>query len=264
MQDSKPNDPQKQATQTDNFAAAIRGEARLSVGDVIQRSWDITLRALPMMLLGVAVLIIMNGVVTGIAESVFPTDSEQPDPRNSIFQSLLSIVFVAPFTAVVTLMGLKNARDVKPGLECFAEALRCLPQVLGITFIMSIAVMVLAALWFLIFGVTGTALALVFVTAIYFQFAFLLAIPLVLERQLKATRAILASFMVMNKKMFTVLGIYIILFVIILISALPLFLGLIFTFPMSFNVVGVIYNRLIGVPSETSEFTELPNEEGQL
>ena len=260
MQDSKPNEPQKQSTQTDNFAAALRGEVPLAVGDVIQRSWDITLRALPMMLLGVAVLIIMNGVVAGIAESVFPVDPKQPDPRNSMLQSILSVIFVAPFTAVVTLMGLKNARDAKPGLECFAEALRYLPQVLAITFIMSFAVMLLAALFFLIFGVGAVALALVVVTAIYFQFAFLLAIPLVLERGLKVTRAILASFLVMNKKMFTVLGIYVVLFVIIFISALPLFLGLIFTFPMSFNVVGVIYNRLIGVPNDTSEIEKQPDE----
>lgn len=260
MQDSKPNDSQKQATQTDNFAAALRGEASLAVGDVIQRSWDITLRALPMMLIGVAVLIIMNGVVAGIAESVFPVDSTQPDPRNSIFQSLLSIVFVAPFTAVVTLMGLKNARDAKPGLECFAEALRHLPQVLAITFIMSFAIMLLTALFFLIFGIGTIAVSLTLVTAIYFQFAFLLAIPLVLERGLKVSRAIIASFLVMNKKMFTVFGIYVVLFIIIFISALPLFLGLIFTFPMSFNVVGVIYNRLIGVPNETVEIETQPDE----
>ncbi|RUO55735.1 hypothetical protein [Pseudidiomarina homiensis] len=260
MQDSKPNDPQKQATQIDNFAAALRGEAPLAVGDVIQRSWDITLRALPMMLLGVAVLIIMNGVVSGIAESVFPMEQDQPDPRNSIFQSLLSIIFVAPFTAVVTLMGLKNARDAKPGLECFAEALRCLPQVLAITFIMSVVVMILAALFFFIFGIGAIAVSLVLVTAIYFQFAFLLAIPLVLERGLKISRAIIASFLVMNKKMFTVLGIYVVLFIVIFISALPLFLGLIFTFPMSFNVVGVIYNRLIGVPNSNAELEQQPNE----
>lgn len=260
MQDSKPNEPQKQSTQTDNFAAALRGEAPLAVGDVIQRSWDITLRALPMMLLGVAVLIIMNAVVSGIAEAIFPVEGEQLDPRNSMLQSLLSVIFVAPFTAVVTLMGLKNARDAKPGLECFTEALCCLPQVLAITFIMSFAVMLLATLFFLIFGMGGIALALVLVTAVYFQFAFLLAIPLVLERGLKVTRAIFASILVMNKKMFTVLGIYIVLFVIVFVSALPLFLGLIFTLPMSFNVVGVIYNRLIGVPNNNVEFETLSDE----
>jgi hypothetical protein len=260
MQDSKPNDSQKQATQTDNFAAALRGDAPLAVGDVIQRSWDITLRALPMMLIAVVVLIIMNGVVASIAESVFPVNPEQLDPRNSMLQSLLSIVFVAPFTAVVTLMGLKNARDAKPGMECFAHALRHTPQVLAITFIMSLAVMILAALFFLIFGIGTVAVSLVLVTAIYFQFSFLLAIPLVLERGLKVNRAILASFLVMNKKMFTVLGIYVVLFIIIFISALPLFLGLIFTFPMSFNVVGVIYNRLIGVPNDNDAIAEQPEE----
>ncbi|RUO60326.1 hypothetical protein [Pseudidiomarina insulisalsae] len=257
MQDSKPNPPQKEATQTDQFAAALRGEASLSVGDVIQRSWDITLRALPMMLFAFVVVMVVNGFVSVLAAQLFPVSEEQPSLTNTAAQSFLSMLLVAPFSAVVTLMGLKNARDAKPGLSTFAEALRHAPQVLAITFILSFIVMALSGLYFAILGESAVAFALMLATALYFQFAFLLAIPLVLERGLSVSRAIIASFIVVNKKMFVVLGIYIILFIIVFISALPLFLGLLFTFPMTFNVIGVIYNRLIGVPESESKTTDV-------
>lgn len=270
MQDSKPQDAAKSATLTDNLEAAINGQVPLRVGDVIQRSWDITLRALPMMLLGLVVLMVVNFIVTLLGELMFPVD--QMDLENHLgnfaAQNIFGILVLAPFTAVLTVMALQNARDGKAKMNAFGRAFQCAPQLIAISLITSLIVVIIAVILGLLFDIGGTFIALLVLTAIYVQFSFMLAAPLVLERSMKVSRAMTASFLMMNNRMLPILGIYLILTIIIFISALPLLLGLIFTIPMSFNVIGVIYNRLVGVeqfdtPADSSSQqleTESPTE----
>ncbi|MBY6063103.1 hypothetical protein CWI80_00915 [Pseudidiomarina sediminum] len=249
MQDSKPQDAQKSATLTDNLEAAINGQVPLRVGDVLQRSWDITLRALPMMLLGLVVLMIVNVIVSTLGQALFPVDEMelQNHMGNFAAQNILGIIVLAPFTAVLTVMALQNARDGKAKLNAFGRAFQCAPQIIAISVISTTVVVIAAVILGLLFDIGGTFVALLVLVAIYIQFSFLLAAPLVLERSMKVSRAITASFLMTNSRMLPILGIYLILSVIVFISALPLLLGLLFTIPMSFNVIGVIYNRLVGV-----------------
>ncbi|MDN7137806.1 hypothetical protein J6J34_06235 [Pseudidiomarina sp. 1ASP75-14] len=252
MQDSNPKDSQTLATTKDNFAAALRGEVPLQVGDVIQRSWDITLRALPIMLLGLVILMLVNLVLSTVSAQLFPVDEENVNFFNMFGQSVLSGLLIAPFTAILVLMGLRNARDEKPTLGLISEALRFAPQMIAVAAILMAAMAVPGIILYFIFGATGTFFALFILIAIYLQLSFTLVTPLILDRHLTVSRAIFASVLILNKKMAPLVAIYAIFTIIVIISALPLFLGLIFTIPMSFNVIGVIYNRLIGVPEGTT------------
>ncbi|MGQ4275923.1 hypothetical protein ACQ5ES_02555 [Pseudidiomarina sp. E22-M8] len=261
MQDSNPKDSQSQATTQDNFAAALRGEVPLSVGDVIQRSWDITLRALPIMLLGMVILMLANWAISSVSAQFFPVDETDIDYLNISAQSVLSALLIAPFTAIMALMGLQNARDSKPTAATIGEALRYAPKMTAVAAVLMTAMIIPGVLLYLIFGSSGTFFALFVVIAIYLQLSFTLATPLILERQLSVSRAIFASVLILNKKMLPLIAIYAIFTIIVIISALPLLLGLIFTIPMSFNVIGVIYNRLIGVPEEATTIETTVTEE---
>ncbi len=253
MQDSNPKNTKHQATEQDNFAAALRGEIPLSVGDILQRGWDITLRSLPIMLLGLVVLLLANWVISLVVAQIFPVDESNINMLHLSGQSIASSLLIAPFTAILYLIGLRNARDIKPSVNLFGEALAHAPKMVVIAAVLIVAMAIPTALLFLIFDASGTFFALFFLIAMYLQISFTLAVPLVLERNLPVMRAIMASVIILNKKMLPLLGLYVIMTIIIFISALPLLLGLLFTMPMWFNVIGVIYNRLIGVPSETNE-----------
>ncbi|MFC0444803.1 hypothetical protein ACFOD1_11045 [Pseudidiomarina halophila] len=261
MQDSNPKDSQSQATTQDNFAAALRGEVPLRVGDVIQRSWDITLRALPIMLLGMVILFLANWVISSISAQFFPVEEETFNLVNISGQSILSGLLIAPFTAIMTLMGLQNARDKKPTVATITTALSYAPKMIAVAAILMTLMAIPGVLLFLLFGSSGTFFALFVLIAIYLQLSFTLATPLILERQLSVSRAIFASVLILNKQMLPLIAIYAIFTIIVIISALPLLLGLIFTIPMSFNVIGVIYNRLIGVPEETTTIETTVTEE---
>ncbi|KFZ31815.1 hypothetical protein IDSA_03775 [Pseudidiomarina salinarum] len=245
------SDKEKVVLAAGDFSKALRGEIKLPVGEVLQRSWEITLRALPIMLAGLILLILVNAVATAILENWFPVDETDPEPFNVVISYFISIVVVAPFSGILIYLGILNAGDIKPGFADFGRALSRAPQVI-LTTLYPAVLMGIVVVLALLLGAISPALSMAVIVAvgIYIQLSFILAVPLVLDRNMVPHRACLASILIINKQMLPVFAVYMILLLIVIISMLPLFLGLIFTLPMTFNVTGVIYNTLIGVQQD--------------
>ncbi|RUO61219.1 hypothetical protein CWI76_02840 [Pseudidiomarina marina] len=255
-----------------DFSRALRGEIKLTIGPLLQRSWDITLRSLPWML-GVFIgVMVLNMVVSEILMTLLPYDEqamanpenidwEQVNLGNLAISSVLQELILAPFTAMLVFVGMLNAIDQKPSFAKLRGVLQFAPQLMLVA-LFKIVIMALGV--GIIIGVVSfinVALAIVLgvLAAIYLQLVMMLAVPLIIDRQLTASRALIASFMVINKAMFPVLGLMVLVGIIVLISALPLLLGLIFTLPMAFNAIGVVYNALVGCTDNSQishEFTE--------
>lgn len=247
-----------------DFALALRGEIKLSIGALLHRAWEITLRSLPWML-GVFIgLFLLNMLVSNVLGLVFPFDDEifanqetidwsQVPVGNIITSSLLQELILAPFSALLIYVGLINAADRKPSVNGLRAALQHAPQIMLVALLkIVITATVAAALMFLVGMLSSSFAVLVSILAvIYIQVSLMLAVPLIIDRELNAWRALIASAIVINKVMFPVLGLMALLAIILLISAIPLLLGLIFTLPMAFNAVGVIYHSLIGVDDAT-------------
>lgn len=247
-----------------DFAQALRGEIKLSVGTMLQRAWDITLRSLPWMLGVFVVLFLINMLLSGVLSSVFPFDEEafaaqesidweQLPIGNILASSLLQELIMAPFAAMLVYIGLVNAADKKPSISGLRKVLQYAPQVVLVALCKLLITGITAGLVVVVLSfISGTlAVVLTLLVIIYIQITLMLSVPFVIDRELNAFRAIMASFLVINKAMFPVLGLMLLMGIIILISAIPLFLGLIFTLPMAFNAVGVVYHSLIGVDTET-------------
>lgn len=243
-----------------DFSRALRGEIKLTVGPLLQRSWDITLRSLPWMLGVFIAVMLLNMVVSEILMTLLPYDEqamanpenidwEQVNLGNFVISSLLQELILAPFAAMLIFVGMLNAIDQKPSFSKLRGVLQFAPQLMLVA-LLKLIVMVLGA--GIILGVfqfisVGLAILLGVLVAIYLQLVMMLAVPLIIDRQLSAVRALIASFLVINKAMFPVLGLMVLVGIIVVISALPLLLGLIFTLPMAFNAIGVVYNSLVGV-----------------
>jgi len=242
-----------------DFAAALRGEKSFAIGQLLQRAWDITLRSLPMLLIAGVVVILISMVVGSLVEALLPTSDVVVDDSgevnwasiswtNIVLSNLINQAILAPFVAMLVLIGLRNGADLKTNFGQLKQVFASTPQLVLIV-IVTTAIMVVAAATLVFLGsfvsmVLGfTLMALVL---IYFQIAFTLAVPLVLDRGLSAWRAIIASLLVINKQMWRVLGLYLVMWIIMFISALPLGLGLLFTIPMLYNLNGVLYHTLIG------------------
>ncbi len=242
------SDKEKVVLEAGDFSKALRGEIKLPVGEVLQRSWEITLRALPIMLAALVLLILVNGIATTILENWFPIDEADPEPLNVVVSYFASIIIVAPFSGILIYLGILNAADIKPDFTDFSRALSRAPQVILATFYPAVLMGIVVVLALLLSAIsTALSMAVIVAVGIYIQLSFILAVPLVLDRNMVPHRACLASILIINKQMLPVFAVYMILLLIVVISMLPLFLGLIFTLPMTFNVTGVIYNTLIGV-----------------
>lgn len=90
-------------------------------------------------------------------------------------------------------------------------------------------------------------LVLLVLPGIYLMVAYSLAIPLLVEKNMRLWDALETSRKMVSKRWFSVFGIYLVLLVIIVISMLPLGIGLIWAFPLALVVPGIIYRNMFGV-----------------
>jgi len=82
---------------------------------------------------------------------------------------------------------------------------------------------------------------------IYLSIAYVLAIPLVVERKLSPWQALEASRKAITQHWFKVFGLFLLLALIMLVSAIPLGIGMVWTLPLAIISVGVLYRCIFGV-----------------
>lgn len=88
---------------------------------------------------------------------------------------------------------------------------------------------------------------LLILPGIYLGVAYLLAMALVVERGLSPWQAMEASRQAIGQHWFKVFGLLLLLGAILLVSALPLGIGLIWSLPLSVAALGVLYREIFGV-----------------
>lgn len=96
---------------------------------------------------------------------------------------------------------------------------------------------------------------------IYLSVGYALTLPLILAKGMGPWEALEASRKAIHKKWWTVFGLYLMMVLLCMVSAIPLGLGLIWTVPMFFVLVGVLYVRLFGADGSVEEGVEEVSEE---
>ncbi len=98
---------------------------------------------------------------------------------------------------------------------------------------------------------------LLILPGIYLSVGYALTLPLILEKGLGPWQALEASRKAIHQKWWTVFGIYLVMGLIYLVSAIPLGLGLIWTVPMFFVTLGVLYRLFFSTTLlEEEEYAE--------
>lgn len=109
----------------------------------------------------------------------------------------------------------------------------------------SIVPLLIAAVLMMVLIYLGMILLLI--PGIYLAVAYMLAIPLIVERGLSPWQAMEASRKAITQHWFKVFGLFLLLGLIVSISAIPLGIGLIWTIPLFVMVMGVLYRTIFGV-----------------
>ena len=150
-----------------------------------------------------------------------------------ILISLLASALAYPFMAGINMVGIRRAADQPLSFnEIFSH--------FGRTVSLIITAVVMMLLIYL-------GMILLLIPGIYLGVAYLLAVPLVVERGLSPWQALEASRKAITQHWFKVFGLFIVLGLIIIVSAIPLGIGLVWSIPLMVVAMGVLYRTIFGV-----------------
>jgi len=215
----------------------INGDYELSIGDTIKEAWDLTRRAkgkinsaIFLSYITVIPILFITGpllAITGLSKNLIA----------SIFANfLIQIVLMGisyPLWAGVFMIGIR--RSVQIGFP-----IKIIYGYFGYAVPLLITGVIMTILIFL-----GTILLLL--PGLYLIFAYMLALPLVVEKGLSPWQALETSRKTITHKWFKFVGLLIVLWLLLCISALPLGIGLIWTMPLALVSMGIAYRNMFGV-----------------
>ncbi len=222
-----------------------------TVGDTLKEAWEKTRGVKAAVWGGVfAMYLILFGIsFAGFygTQSMTGTDPSTAIRINGglqIFTSWLSMLM----TGGLMLIGVRRVLEQRVSWK-MAFAAFSSKKVLSMT-IATVLQILLIAIGFVLLVLPG----------IYLTVGYALTLPLILDKGLGPWEALETSRKAIHKKWWTVLGMYLVMMLLYMVSMIPLGLGLIWTVPMFLVLIGVLYARLFGY-SATVEAEEAVEED---
>ncbi|MEN8135362.1 MAG: hypothetical protein ABFS18_07465 [Thermodesulfobacteriota bacterium] len=229
--------PEANLQEESSGADTAFSEYDFKIMDIIREAWAKTSgtkgpiwAAIGLAFLAVGVF---SGVVTGISAVIGSNSSAAALGVAGQFTISLASY---PFMAGLMLIGIRHAIglpiDFKMAFSCFGYIL---PIVIA-----SLLVSVLSFI----------GLLLLVIPFIYLSIAYLLVMPLIIDKGMGPWQAMEASRKGIQQHWFKVFGLYFLMGIICSLSAIPAGIGLIWTVPMFIMVGGILYREIFGVSQQ--------------
>jgi len=211
---------------------ALAGRYDFDIGEVMREAWSLT-SGMKASFWGAAVIVYaISFILALVGGSV--------GGKSGIAQFIPSIVLgtLGPVLFIgLVMMGVRRAAGLPIS---FATAFSCFDRALTV-FLASLLTTLL----------TYIGLVLIIIPGIYLATAYCMTMPLIADRRLPAWQAIETSRKAVTKRWFQYFGLMLVVGLVVLVSAIPLGIGVIWTAPWAINVVGVVYRRTFGVAQTT-------------
>ena len=229
---------QTPSNQAPSIEEALARGYDFSIGELLSESWS-KVKGTKGIIIGgflvfyvvlLAATFILGGVVGifgALSENLFLVFVGE------ILISLLASALAYPFMAGINIVGIRRAAYQPLSFnEIFSHFGRTVPLI-----ITAVVMMLLIYLGMILLLIPG----------IYLAVAYLLAIPLVVERGLSPWQALEASRKAITQHWFKVFGLFLLLGLIVIVSAIPLGIGLVWSIPLMVVAMGVLYRTVFGV-----------------
>lgn len=209
-----------------------------SIGALISEAWQLTKGTKGILIGGFLVFYVVMFIasfVIGAVLGIFTMFSENLALIiiGQVVTTILASAVAYPFMAGLSMVGIRRAAGQPFSFnEIFSHFGRTVPLL-----ITTIVMMLLIYIGIFLLVLPG----------IYLAVAYMLAIPLVVERGLSPWQALEASRKAISQHWFKAFGLFLLLGVIVIISAIPLGIGLIWTVPLFVVTMGVLYRTIFGV-----------------
>ena len=217
---------------------AVNGDYNFSVGEVLSEAWERVSGAKLKIVAGMFIYIVIAGLITGFI-SIF-LDSKPYYDAELLMQGLAVDTIVGwiaspvtiPLSVGVLLLGYARANDE----ELRIDAIFNYYIVVWPLFFASILITILTYIGF----------ALLVLPGIYLSIAYSFALPLMVDKKLDIWGAMEVSRQAVTKHWFTIFGVNISLVLLVMVSAIPMGIGLIWTIPLLMITQGVMYRKIFG------------------
>lgn len=219
--------------QQGSVESALAGDYDFDIAAIITEAWEktdgvkwpfqiaLSIYGAVYLLVGIGVPFVLSGFTLEFAGWA------------EVIGSLLNLAVAYPVMAGVMMMGLNRAagRPVyyQMSLQFFTQALPI--------FILMVVMTIMASLGFLLLIIPG----------MYLIIAYMFALLLMLDKNMGPWEALETSRKAVTHHWFKIFGIVLVMSVIMMISILPLGIGLIWTLPMMYIMNGLLYQRIFGV-----------------
>jgi uncharacterized membrane protein len=180
-------------------------------------------------------IIMATAIAMGILGFVMTLVTAELAVATAVLSQVVQLVVTAPLMAGLFMLGIKRAAGQAVTASMLLNYFpKTLP--LFLTYLLMIVLIVIG-------------LVLLVIPGIYLTIAYALALPLLVDKNLGIWESLETSRKGITRCWFRFFGFGIIAFVIVLISAIPLGIGLIWTLPWLYVATGIVYRDVFGVSS---------------
>ncbi|WP_234496012.1 hypothetical protein [Vibrio maritimus] len=225
---------------------AISGKYELKAGAVFHEAWQQTMKHFLSFSPAIVALIVVQLGIFYIAlklqlgdPSVILQGFQDPSLLNEgIFQAIFVANFSyevvsAPVYAGISLMAMSHAAGLTTKPRHIAKGLQyTVPVIIATLFSLMLQGIVSMIFPFL---------------SMYLSLAFSQSILLICEKKVPPLQSLLLSLRAVNKKIFVLSGIYLLLVLMFIVGAMFYGIGLIFVLPFFFHVKGILYREMFGI-----------------
>ena len=221
---------------TGSLENAIAGRYDFTIGEVMSEAWGLA-KGFKATFWGAGIVIYLMAIVSGliwgrISLGIFGAHANPIGP--AIFNGLIGALMMPLFVGLIAMV-VKRASGMP---VAFSTAFAYLGKAPAL-FVAGLLVTLL----------TYLGLALLIIPGLYLAVAYGMTMPVIAFNNVGVWQAMEISRKAITRKWFRVFGLHLAVGFVLVLSALPLGIPLIWTIPWAMLVVGVLYRRIFGQPA---------------
>ncbi len=221
---------------------AISGKIQISMTGTMGEAWrnlkgfktKCNVAFLLYFIIAIVAAFVSMPVIFGL--TAIGADAQTAAILGSVIQMVASIA-VMPMFMGIHIMGMRHAENRSVSAGSIFGYFNKIPAVFLCYFIMVIMI------------ILGSILLIL--PGIYLMYAYMFAMPLVVEKNMSAWRALETSRKALTRKWFRFFGLILLLMLINLLTVVTLFIASIWTVPWSVLTISMVYTKLFGAEPHT-------------
>lgn len=232
-----------------------------SISEVFKEAWQRVSGSKKTFWGAVGYIVILNGFLAFI---IWLLQTTLYFDKNSLPIQLISDIGIAIIDVPMVgawLLGVRRAVNLPIKANSIFQAFHYFWRIIGMIVLLNLAFMLIFTIGIfldvfllhfmrdpfdlIIIGILGS------IVVLFFSSAFMFAPVLIMEKNLGIFAALKASLYAFNQHWLKIIVMNMLMFIVFSISALPLFIGIIWSVPWSFILYGVLYRTIFGVNLNT-------------